>query len=75
MPSFVKPGQNIPVITHTYALFAGFSVDLVIDFRECFGTVELVPHGVVECVIKHGAELLMRQVRICIQHLEPENKK
>ena len=56
-------------------LFPSFSVDFVVDFREGIFTVELVPHFIIQGVVKHVTELVVCEIRVCIQHLKPANTK
>ena len=49
---------------------AGGAIHFVVDLRECFLTVQLIPHLVIETMIKHFPKLLLTQIGIGIQHLE-----
>ena len=54
----------------TSSLLASFAIHLVVDVRECLVAIVLLPHVVVQTVVKHGPKFLTSQVRIRIQHLE-----
>ena len=55
---------------HIFLSIAGCPIDFIIDLGECFVTLVLVAHLVVEAVIKHLVELVSRQVGVCVQHLK-----